>query len=214
MTIHRTRKRRESRTELSLGAIAFLRDDEYDPGLGGALWPGNEHYWLCGSDDEPYFLRGEAARQVSGLSARDLVDKYGDKFLAEWIAERPGTRPAWWYRFRRPGPIEPRQRLGGIGVTWKGTIGADGIPTGCWVTRENKDWWGGHPGPVVDPEDSPVFESQESYLRRLGVLGVAELARLGPDAFEPVTIRIRGAGGFHDDASWDEDRDDEAGDAA
>jgi hypothetical protein len=201
-----------------LGAVAFLRDDPYDPGLGGALWPGNEHYWLCDHDDEPYFLRGEAGRQVSGLSARELVEKYGDKFLAEWIAVYPGTRPAWWYRFRRPvGPIEPRLRLGGIGVTRRDTISADGMPSGGWVTRENREWWGGHPGPVVDPDDSPVFESRESYLKRLGVLSDAELARLGPDAFEPVTIRIRGAGGFHDAAEWDEDTDDgddEAGDAA
>ena len=89
---------------LSLGAHAFLRDDEYDPGLGGSLWPGNEHAWLLDHDDEPYALMGDAARLVSGLSARELVERYGAEVLKEYQAEHGADAfPAWFDRFNEAG---------------------------------------------------------------------------------------------------------------
>jgi hypothetical protein len=99
MASNRSWRGRTARPELSLGAVAFLRDDEYDPGLGGSLWPGNEHSWLLDHDDEPYALFGNAAQQVSGLSARNLVERYGAEYLKVYDAEHPGKKPGWWYRF-------------------------------------------------------------------------------------------------------------------
>jgi hypothetical protein len=99
-TVRRYRGRVAGQATLSLGAIAFLRDDEYDPGLGDALWPGNEHAWLLDHDDQPYVLNGDAARKVSGQSARELVEKFGDAYLAEYVKDHPGEKPRWFFRFR------------------------------------------------------------------------------------------------------------------
>jgi hypothetical protein len=37
----------------------------------------------------------------------------------------------------------------------------------------------------IDGADPPTFESQPSYLERLGLLTDGERAQLGPEAFEP-----------------------------
>ena len=42
--------------------------------------------------------------------------------------------------------------------------------------------------PAVDPDDPPLFESEPTYLRRLGLLLAGELRRLGDDDFEPVPL--------------------------
>jgi hypothetical protein len=99
-TVRTFRGRIAGQAQLSLGAHAFLRDDEYDPALGGLLFPANEHAWLLDHDDEPYVLYGDAARQVSGKSARELVTEYGDVYLKAFQREHgPGEFPAWHYRF-------------------------------------------------------------------------------------------------------------------
>jgi hypothetical protein len=197
-----TNRRFRSRTpqqELSLGAIAYLRDDPYDPGLGNALWPGNEHSHLSAHGDTPYSLQGDAARQACGLSARELVERYGDQFLAEYIADHPGQRPHWWWAFNVLDNGQPlrRQRIGGVGVTHGDDHFSYGIPTG-WVTRmdqtEERTWPGKpfHPGPAVDPANPPIFESQAAYLDRHGLLMAGERKRLTDADFAPDVVELAG----------------------
>jgi hypothetical protein len=194
-----TNRRFRSRTpqqELSLGAIAYLRDDPYDPGLGNALWPGNEHSHLSAHGDTPYSLQGDAARQACGLSARELVERYGDQFLAEYIAKHPGKRPAWWWVFNTLDNGEPllRQRIGGVGES-SGEWVSYGMP-GHWVTpkdkTEDRTWPGKclHPGTAVDLVNPPIFESQATFLDRHGLLLPGERKRLTAADFEPEGVSL------------------------
>jgi hypothetical protein len=189
------RGRKGGQGSLSLGAIAFLRDDPYDPRLGGDLWPGNEHSWLTRHDDEPYVLLGpNAMRKVSGMSARQLVERYGDEYIKDYVAEYPGERPAWWWRFNTPEPM--RRRLGGVGAAWHGSETGErypnqqdsrGVPL-VFVTDENLHWWGKPPGPPIDPKNPPQYESESAFLDRHGLLSEAERAQLEPADFEPESI--------------------------
>jgi hypothetical protein len=85
--------------ELSPGAVAFLMDAEYDPALGDGLAAGNEHAHLLSNDDGHYVMYGDGMRKVSGMSARQLVEQYGDQYLRLYQKEHPGEYPRWWYRF-------------------------------------------------------------------------------------------------------------------
>ncbi|SRR5216683_2755907 len=176
---------------LSLGAIAYLRDDPYDPCLGNALWPGNEHSHLSCHGDTPYSLNGDAARQVCGLSARELVEQYGDQFLAEYVKAHPGQRPAWWWHFNtldNGGPLL-RQKVGGIGTPWGDHQMAYGAAL-VWVTEKNKTWWGEAPGPAVDPANPPIFESQATFLDRHDMFLPGERRRLTAADFTPEEITV------------------------
>ena len=190
------RGRKAGHGTLSLGAIAYLRDDPYDPGLGGVLWAGNEHSHLMAHGGAPYTLNGDAARQVCGLSARELVEQHGDRFLAEFIAEHPGQRPAWWWHFNVADNGEPllRQRIGGVGES-SGEWVSYGVPRD-WITLADKTedrTWPGKPlasGMAVDPNNPPLFESEATFLDRHDMLVKGERARLKPEDFEPEAIDV------------------------
>src|SRR5580704_9836961 len=92
---------------------------------------------------------------------RALWEEHGQTFLAEYIKANPGQRPAAWWRFETldNGGDLLRQKVSGIGTPWGHHQMAYGVPL-VWVTEENKTWWGGAPGPAVDPNNPPLVESQ------------------------------------------------------
>jgi len=197
MPTNRTyRGRIAGQATLSLGAIAYLRDDPYDPGLGNALWPGNEHVHLMAHGDTPYTLNGDAARQICGLSARELVDRFGDEYLKAFIAEHPGKRPSWWWRFNTLDNGEPllRQRIGGVGEP-SGEWVSYGIPA-SWVTMADKTedrTWPGKPlasGMAVDPANPPLFESEATFLDRHDMFLPGERRRLTEADFAPEAVEV------------------------
>src|SRR5713101_1194535 len=85
------RGRRGGQGELSPGQLLWLRGDR-------------EGYWAT---LKPWEWPGET-------DADRLIDEYGDRFLKEWVAQRPGTRPFWFWDFVDI-PEERRRRVGGTG---------------------------------------------------------------------------------------------------
>jgi hypothetical protein len=120
-------------------------------------------------------------------------------FLPDWIRERPGSRPLWWWEFDAPRMpetdleargwldtffaahlVEPRLRLGGTGVPVyehaKGCVPVFeyGLP---------KYWHS------IDPADPPQFESQAAYLDRHNLLTPSEKRLLTAKDFQPETVQ-------------------------
>lgn len=135
--------------------------------------------------------------------------------LPTWIRERPGTRPwAWWAfdapRWDDPWPgtywhgtfAIPRERVGGTGTPkWEALRYVPAFERGLpasWITRGDLEHYARHgdglrnrlhpdrPVEAFDPDDPPLFESEASYLRRLGLLAAGEAAALSEEDFEPV----------------------------
>jgi hypothetical protein len=130
----------------------------------------------------------------------ELWAQVEEQLLEEWIAERPGTRPLYWWLFSAPLMDDaeildqwrdcwfvndlraPRLQIRGTGeaahVRWASSVPAFGygIP----------DRWAS-----IDPEDPPVFESQAAYLRRHGRLTVDEESRLTSVDFEPEVLQTQ-----------------------
>ena len=120
----------------------------------------------------------------------DLWRRFRDDVLAQWIVHHPGTRPKSWWRYDAP-PPGIRARVGGVGTAsheyWgRQPDGWLGIPIG-WMTAEdlrrhpNAD----RPCTPMNPFDPPTFESQATYLDRLGLLMPGERERLGKADFRP-----------------------------
>ena len=123
-----------------------------------------------------------------------------DELMAEWIAERPGTRPHGWWLFEAPrwtGPFksrcaglewylglnaEPRRRLGGIGTPSHEVLNvwphyAFGIPT-SWVS----------------PFDERYYNDRALYVsgRPIGT-GYRDFAGLAPRADDPPRFEAQAA---------------------
>ena len=115
-----------------------------------------------------YFLTDQQRKRV--------LDQCRAPILAEWIRQRPGTRPDFWWR---SAPEKCRRRLGGIGAA-----AHDVFPAYLPVFS--------HGVPVVfdevDPRDPPRFESQAAYLRRHRLLTREESRRLKKKDFNPETV--------------------------
>ena len=120
-----------------------------------------------------------------------------DEILKEWIATAPGTRPVHWWRFDAPrqplgnfpecyydGKLpEPRARLGGIGTPAHEVLNYvpayfAGIPTSWVLASDVKYYRAGFAGVTIDPENPPQYESEATYLDRLGLLLPGEKKRL------------------------------------
>lgn len=102
---------------------------------------------------------------------QELWGEWGDAVMARWIAACPGSRPSAWWRWSARGP---RLRLGGVGCPAASEARLDlGVPA---------DWLD------IDPSDPPRFESQSTFLKRLGLLTPDEARRLTPAAFEPEIV--------------------------
>ena len=100
----------------------------------------------------------------------------------------PGSRPRLWWWYLRP---EPRQRLGGIG-----TRAPRAAPTCATRMTTASLRLGGAKGDHMTrgvPHlcgRSTDFESEASYLKRLGLLLPGERKRIPRVDFQPVVIRI------------------------
>lgn len=90
---------------------------------------------------------------------RGLWEANRMQLLADWILEKPGTRPWGWWRF--DSPAELRRRIGGIGTALTERLGGGsphffGMPS-CYA------------GDYED-KNPPKFESERDYLARHGLL--------------------------------------------
>lgn len=168
--------RAPQKPKVNRALVAFMRDQEPDP-------VGDPNPVMTQWRHQQYHRNAEMARPA--------IAKYGKAALADFIAENPGQRPAWWWRYEAPEPM--RRRVGGVGTAWHecetGKRYANqqdgyGIPL-VWVTLENLAWWGTPPGPPVDPENPPLYEASAAYLRRHGLLSDAEVAALVDGDFDP-----------------------------
>ena len=160
MATKRTRRPRHHRAPVDPEVIEFLKD--------------NAEFTYFATDQE----------------IRSGWDQMRDEILADWAKKRPGTRPRAWWRFDAK---EMRQRLGGTGQAAFEVLAHVeayhlGIPT-SWVEPRHADLYGpDFAGVPIDPEDPPLYESQGTYLKRLGLLLPGERKRLSPDDFEPEFI--------------------------
>ena len=92
--------------------------------------------------------------------------------LAEWVAERPGTRPPAWWQFEAP---ELRKVRPGQGVGICNSSGSsDGIPY-VFPSNEERD------GLVFEGELR--IEGEAAYLKRLGLFIEGEARRVPRGAF-------------------------------
>src|SRR5262245_43132117 len=125
----------------------------------------------------------------------ELWPSVRERILEDWIRERPGTRPSYWWLHDAPDMAvaelvdhgwdcasfapklkEPRLRVGGVEQTvWERFPAV--VPV--FVRGIPKDW------DSVDPTNPPRFESESAYLDRHGLLDPGERRRLSSADFEP-----------------------------
>jgi hypothetical protein len=142
--------------------------------------------------------------------AQKVWRENGKFIVKDWIKTAPGTRPYGFWEFEAP---EQRKRLGGVGdPEWEHLSGAEiydkGIPA-KWVDAWDVDYYNGRArtvdgkpfkyelatykegdftGKAIDPKAPPVYESEATYLTRLGLLLPGEAGRLTKKDFDPVTV--------------------------
>jgi hypothetical protein len=161
--------------DLPAAIVAFLFDDplpdDVDPFLSLNL---------------RFPIAGEPVWNSQSLEA--IWRDYGAEVITEWIADKPGTRPALWWRYIAP---EPRQRIGGTGTPSHEALAnapilAYGVPL-SWISAEDVRLLKLR-CEALDDADPPTFESQASFLARYKLFLPGERRRLAPDAFEPVPL--------------------------
>lgn len=96
---------------------------------------------------------------------------HGAGIVAEYADQRPGERPAAWWRWTAP---EPRKRLGGTGTPAHERL-AYAASYSFGICDRFID---------CDPDDLPRFESTASYLKRHNLFLVGEEKRLPADAYD------------------------------
>ncbi|MBM7045222.1 hypothetical protein [Rhizobium lusitanum] len=89
----------------------------------------------------------------------------GERVVAAWVADYPGTRPELWWRFDAS---EDRRTL-------------DGREASCTFPRKRNG--------AVAVGVPATYESQAAYLDRLGLLPSGERKRLSPADYEPEVVR-------------------------
>jgi hypothetical protein len=158
--------------------------------------------------------------QASEDRVREAWGKVRGAIMKSWIAAHPCSRPWPWWVYNAP---EPRRRLGGTGDTFDDDYEmsdcTEGIPDN-WVTPHDIEVYNGtwrdvrgnlidigfKPGDftkvTIDEKDPPRFESEASYLQRLGLLTPAETKYLAihPELLAPELVTF----------DEDEDEDDAA----
>ena len=181
MGTKRRRHGRHRRAEVHPDTMAILTDREPD-----------NPFWRFRTDDELLAAWGAAGAEI----------------LAAWIADSPGTRPSFWWRFDAPrqpkgtfpgcfydGQLpEPRRRIGGTGTPKFEVLNYapsyhHGIPD-SWVSRCEVDYYGGRfAGVPIDPLNPPAFEAQAAYLDRHDLLLPGEKKRLRKCDWRPEIIK-------------------------
>jgi hypothetical protein len=163
------------------------------------------------NDSEKYLdLRFTSQRQEVWFAIRD-------ELLPEWIRERPGTRPSWWYECDRDCPRisaediarrgwegwffvkrlpDLRRRLGGVGDPMFEHLALvpqlyRAMPI-HFVRQSDVDEFSEEgedfTGKPIDPKNPPIYESEAAYLRRHGLLTADEKRRLKRSDFKPISI--------------------------
>jgi len=136
---------------------------------------------------ECFMLRGNKRNE------KRIWKKYRDFILADWIQNKPGTRPFIWWKFDAPRwkkkfngaffegtLLEPRKKMSRKGViVWKKFPSI--IPR--FVFGVPYDWY------QIDKTYYPMFESQASYLKRHGLLIKSEERRLTDKDFKPESCK-------------------------
>jgi hypothetical protein len=167
-------------------------------------------YSLSGKPETEAFRAALHAR--GALSLGELWAANRDKILAQWVKDRPGTRPRCWWLFDAPRMPDgllpgdwldgrlplPRQRIGGVGTAaFDVGIGMPffdhGLPT-RWLTQAEVDRLTAEDpnftGRPLDPAHPPIYESEPAYLDRHNLLLPGERARLSERDFAPVALLI------------------------
>lgn len=187
MPSKRQRRTRNRRAEIHPDMMALLTDRE----------PNNAFRHFVGDDD-----RRAAWNEARGeILTEWIATAPGSRPSHWWKFDAPrqplGTFPGCLHDGKVP---EPRRRLGGVGTPENEVLAhvptyTFGVPT-CWVDQEQSDYYNGrakdvHGKPIgtsysegdfagvaIDPEDPPEFESEATYLDRLGLLLPGEKRRL------------------------------------
>ncbi len=142
-------------------------------------------------------LRADQPNGKTGRTLKAIWRDHADDVIEAWIETRPGTRPSCWWRFDAR---EPRRRLGGTGTPAHERLAyvrrlARGVPVD-WIMPADVETYAaiGQPldVPAVDPADPPTFESEATYLRRLGLLLPGEAKRIRKAAWSPERIEADG----------------------
>lgn len=164
-TRHR-RSRNPSGLTLTKTHERWLRDNQFDPTSDDILiWSGLDDQGVSPPDFKP------RPWLMSGIVGADLWRMLADEIVAEHVRESPGSRPLRWWQFTAP---EARQRLGGIGEHGDDPL-LMGVPAD-WIMAS------------IDRVFPPLYESEPSFLRRLGLLTRSEEKLLTPEDLEPVAI--------------------------
>ncbi len=91
----------------------------------------------------------------------------GNRVVEAWVVDNPGSRPPLWWRHDAS---EPRRHISGSGRPMNADCYRNGMPR--FMIE-------------IETEDPPIFESQATYLDRLGLLLPGERKRLTAEDFEP-----------------------------
>lgn len=153
--------------------------------------------WYALDDDNAISPSPPGARpwNDAGISGRDLWLAVGAPYAAEHVAQYPGTRHVHWWRFES---TEPRRRLGGIGTPAHERLAHKlrfwcGVPID-WITEADIALYATDPHlraldvPAIDPKFPPLYESEATYLDRLGLLPAVQRKRLGAEDFAPESV--------------------------
>ena len=206
------RKAKERRAEIHPDMMAILSDRE----------PSSGSFKYFSTDDEFLAAWNELREEIL---ADWVVDAPGTRPSAWWKFDAPrqplGTFEGCHFDGKLP---EPRRRLGGVGTPSHECLAymphyVFGIPA-YWVNQWESDYYNGRAlhvdghrigeeyeeghfaGVAIDPGDPPCYESEASYLRRLGLLLPGESKRLRKADFDPEVVLP------------EDDDEDEADDAA
>jgi hypothetical protein len=150
----------------------------------------NARRWLLGGSPRgPWHYLGDIVnhRSTGRPDLPALWAAHREAVVQYWARRHPGTRPRQWWKHDAP---EPRKRLGGIGTPLHECSAYAlwlefGVPVG-WRRRDEHDFLSR--GISLDPANPPRYESEASYLRRLGLLLPGERKRLSPRHFWPEAI--------------------------
>ncbi len=120
-----------------------------------------------------------------------ILEQCKDLILAEWISQRPGSRPDFWWQ--ADAPEKGRRRLGGVGDPAHLHLNYveeydHGVPA-HFIDSWLADYFQGRAGRAIDPNDPPTYESQATFLQRHGLLTAEERRRLQQRDFEAETVR-------------------------
>jgi hypothetical protein len=122
-----------------------------------------------------YFHSGKVTLEM--FMARDLElgrkewSHFRDRVIAEWVADKPGTRP--WAFWEYDSPRHPTKFI---------PINLDEVE----MVERNYIRFGitHRPGPALFPEPPFLFESEAAYLKRRKLLLKGEIRRIKPEDFK------------------------------